>query len=153
MRFSALSERAPVVALKVLLATTLLLSVVSETRAAFIQPSSAVASSEFTAGFNGQAVNTINGSGLSAGFGPASTHAAYASGNHWATASGTIPTTQFITWGFTTAQTLDTIYIWNHQSTTPPANNTGYDVTLFDLTLFDGSNNVLLTLNDVAVCV
>ena len=151
MHFSALSEHVPVAAIKVLLATTVLFSVSSETRAAFIQPSSAVASSEFTNGFNGQAVNTINGSGLPSGFGPASAHAAYASGNHWSTATATAPTTQFITWGFTTAQTLDTIYIWNHQSTTPPANNTGYDVTLFDLTLFDGANNVVLSLNDVAL--
>lgn len=117
----------------------------------FIQPDTAVASSEFTASFDGRAVHTIDGSGLPAGFGPSDSHSAYASGNHWTTASGTTPTTQFITWGFATPQILDTIYIWNHQSNAPPANNTGYDVTLFDLTLFDVTNTVLLSLNDVAL--
>jgi hypothetical protein len=150
MRFSVAFGRTPIMA-SVVLATAFVLSASSPSQAVFIQPSSAVASSQFNAGFDAQAVNTINGSGLPSGFGPGSTHAAYASGNHWATDSGTTPTTQFITWGFTTAQTLDTIYIWNHQSTVPPANNPGYDVTLFDLTLFDASFNVLLTLNDVGL--
>ena len=116
-----------------------------------VQPDTAVASTEFTAGFDGRAVHTIDGSGLPAGFGPTDAHAAYAGGNHWTTASGTTPTTQFITWGFATPQILDTIYIWNHQSTVPPATNAGYDVTLFDLTLVDATNTVLLTLNDVAL--
>lgn len=117
----------------------------------FIQPDSAVASSEFTAGFDGRAVNTINGSGLPAGFGPADAHADYASGNHWTSNAGTTPTDQSITWGFAAAQTLDAIYIWNHRSNVPPAANTGYDVTVFTLTLFDGANNVLLTLSSVAL--
>lgn len=119
--------------------------------AAFIQPSSAVGSSEFTAGFNAAAVNTIDGSGLPAGFGPDTVHAAYASGNHWTTATGTTPLSQFITWGFSAPQTLEAMYVWNHRSTPPPATNSGYDVTLFDLTLFDASDNVLLVLNDQAL--
>lgn len=114
----------------------------------FIQPDTAVASSEFISGFDGRAVNTINGSGLPAGFGPADVHADYGSGNHWTTLSGN-PTEQFIIWGFAIPQFLDTIYIWNHLSTVPPANNSGYDVTLFDLTLFDSSDNVLLALTGI----
>jgi hypothetical protein len=128
----------------------LALSVVNQAEAGFIQPNAAVASTQFTAGFDGQAVNTINGSGLPPGFGPTNAHAPYASGNHWTTTGGP-PTAEFITWSFTTPQVLDTIYIWNHQSTSPPAANSGYDVTLFDLTLFDSLNTVLLTLNDVGL--
>ena len=120
---------------------------------AVIQPNSATPSSEFTSGFDGRAVHTIDASGLGPGFTPATPHDAYASGNHWTT-DGSGPTDEFITWGFTTPQTLDTIYIWNHQSTTPTANNTGYDVTLFDLTVFalvGGISVPWLTLNDVAL--
>lgn len=129
---------------------TLTLSVVNQVEAGLIQPNSAVASTEFTAGFDGRAVNTINGAGLPPGFGPTDAHAAYASGNHWTTTGGP-PTAAFITWSFTTPQVLDTIYLWNHQSTLPTAANSGYDVTLFDLTLFDSSNTVLLTWNDVGL--
>ena len=117
-----------------------------------LAPDTAVASSQFSAGFDGLAVNTINGSGLPLGFfGPGDAHAAYASGNHWTTTTAQPPTSQFITWGFTTPKSLDSIVIWNHQSTTPPAANPGYDVTLFDLTLFDSANAPLLTMNDVAL--
>jgi hypothetical protein len=116
-----------------------------------IQPTSAVASSESNAGFDARAIHTIDGTGLPVGFGPSDSHAAYASGNHWTTAAGTSPTTAFITWGFAAPEVLDTIYIWNHRSNAPPANNPGYDVTVFDLTLLDSSSNVLLVLNDVAL--
>lgn len=122
-----------------------------QARAGFIQPDTATASSEFSAGFDGLAVNTINGSGLPSVFGPSDAHASYVSGNHWTTNSGTTPTSQSIDWGFTTPLALDTIYIWNHQSTVPPANNPGYDVTLFDLTVFDATNGVLLALTDIAL--
>jgi hypothetical protein len=113
-----------------------------------VQPDTAVPSSEFTSGFDGSALHTIDGSGLPAGFGPADAHAAYVSGNHW-TIGVVPPETQSITWGFSSPQVLGAIYIWNHQSTEPPANNPGYDVTLFDLTLFDSLNAVLMTFNDI----
>ena len=117
-----------------------------------IQPDSVDAfSSEFTNGFDGRAINTINGSGLPVGFGVGDTHANYASGNHWTTNRGFNPLDASITWGFASAKSLDAIHIWNHLSTQPPAAAPGYDVTLFDLTLFDGMNNVLLSLNDVAI--
>lgn len=119
-------------------------------KAEFIQPDSATASTEFSGGFDGMAINTINGSGLPGSFTPSDSHGDYASGNHWVSTLGT-PTNQFIVWGFSTPQALNTIYIWNHRSTLPVADNAGYDVTLFDLTLFNDSNQVLLTLSDVAL--
>jgi hypothetical protein len=117
--------------------------------AATIQPTSVTASSEFIIGFDGAAVHTIDGSGLPIGFTPASTHDAYASGNHWTTNSGTVPSASFINWFFAAPQTLDRMYVWNHQSTTPTAANPGYDVTQFDLTLFDAGDNVLLAISNV----
>lgn len=142
----------PLSTLRFAIVVAFFVSGVQQAQAIFISPDTAVASSQFdSGGFSAIAANTINGSGLPVGFGSTNSHAAYVSGNHWTTASGTSPTTQFITWGFTTAQTLDTIYIWNHLSTDPPASNTGYDVTLFDLTLFDSLNNVLLSLDNVAL--
>ena len=118
-------------------------------RAILIQPDTATASSEFSSGY--LATNTINGSGLPSGFDISDTHANYAVGNHWTSATGTTPTDQFISWGFITPQTLDTIYIWNHLSSQPLAANTGYDVTLFDLTLLNSSGGTLLSLNDAAL--
>jgi hypothetical protein len=102
-----------------------------------VSPDTAVASSEFTAGFDGLAIHTIDGSGLPPNFTVSDAHAAYFSGNHW-TSTGGPPANEFITWGFTIPQTLDAIFIWNHQSSVPPAVNSGYDVTQYDLTVFDG---------------
>ncbi len=132
------------------LSLLLLLAINSSAHAEFIQPDSVTASTEFSGGFNGLAVNTINGSGLPANFSPTDTHATYGSGNHWTT-TGSAPTDQFITWGFSSPENLDTIYIWNHRSTEPTAANSGYDVTLFDLTLFNASSQVLLTLQNVSL--
>ena len=116
----------------------------------FIQPDTAVASSEFSSSF--QATYTIDGSGLSDPLlGSNAIHDPYSYDNHWTSARGTAPRDQLIDWGFNTPQNLDEIYIWNHQSTPGFANNPGYDVTLFDLTLFDAADNILLTLDDVAL--
>ena len=116
--------------------------------AAFIRPDTATASSEFSSNF--LAEYTIDGSRLPVGFDQNDLHGPYTFGNnHWTSASRTTPTDQFIEWGFDNPQTLGTIYIWNHQSTRPPANNTGYDVTLFDLTLFDDFDNVLYSSNNL----
>jgi len=114
----------------------------------FIQPNTAVASSEFSNNY--QATYTIDGSGLDP-LGPTGLHAAYSTGNHWTSEAGTGPTDQSIDWGFNSPQTLDAIHLWNHQSTVGPAVNDGYDVTRFDLTLFDAANNELLSLNDIAM--
>jgi hypothetical protein len=115
-----------------------------------IQPNTIVGvSTQFSAGFDGLAINTINGSGLPAAFTFSDPHALYTSGNHWTTTGGN-PLNEWIRWGFTTAQTLDKIYIWNHQSSSASA-NPNYDVTLFDLTFYDASNSVLLFLNDLTL--
>lgn len=118
-------------------------------QAAMITPDTATASSDFGTTLNFAAINTINGSGLTGPITPASVHANYASGNHWTT-DGTGPLDEWIEWGFNAPQTLGTIYIWNHRSNAIAA-NPGYEPVLFDLTLFDSSNNVLLFLNDVAL--
>ena len=115
-----------------------------------IQPDTAVASSEYSSSY--QATNTIDGSGLSDPLlGSNAIHDPYSYDNHWTSARGTAPRDQLIDWGFNTPQNLDQMYIWNHQSTVGPAANPGYDVTLFDLTLFDAADNILLTLDDVAL--
>lgn len=117
-----------------------LLALAMPARAAIIQPNTAVASSEFNGSY--LAINTINGSGLAGAVGTLPTHAAYATGNHWTTASGS-PLNAYITWGFSAPQTLDTIHLWNHQSNGGLANNPGYDVGNFDLTFFNASNVVI----------
>jgi hypothetical protein len=113
--------------------------------AAVIQPDTVTASSN--AGTDYQPINTINGSGLAGAVSSLPSHGAYSNsgtGNHW-TSDGSGPTNEWIQWGFTTPQGLDTIYIWNHQSTTPLAANANYDVTAFSLTFYNASNGVLGT--------
>lgn len=116
-----------------------LLALCVPAHAVIIQPNTAVASS--TAGGSYAAVNTINGSGLTGTVGTLPTHLPYdnSPANHW-TSDGSGPLNEFITWGFTVPQTLNTIYLWNHQSTTPLASNSGYDVGNFALTFYDSSN-------------
>ena len=133
------------------LSLLLLLAMGATARAEFIQPDTATASTEFTGIFDGRAIHTINGSGLPTNFTPADAHADYATANHWVTTGAGAPTNEFIIWGFSTPAALNTIYLWNHRSTLPTAANAGYDVVLFDLTLFNASNEVLLALNDVAL--
>ena len=142
LRFNAFSHT---------LAAGLLVAVASPLQAAFVQPDTASASSFHSAPY--VAENTINGSGLSGAADETSTHAPYSSasgGNHWTTAGGTA-TDADITWGFSSAQTLYGMYVWNHQSNGGLASNPNYDVTLFDLTVFDSGLNVLLSLNDVSL--
>lgn len=114
----------------------------------FIQPDTAIASSEFTESFDGRAIHTIDGSGFAVGFGADDLHAPYASGNHWTSANNTRPRDQWIEWGFHTPKTLDTLYLWNHQSTSGMTNNPDYDVTQFDLTFLDPSGTVLASFDD-----
>lgn len=127
--------------------TALMLAGAATVQAAVITPDTATASSEFSTQY--RALYTIDGSGIAGPVTPSSLHGNYAVNNHWTT-DGTAPLDEFINWGFNTPQTLGTIYIWNHRSNII-ANNPGYDVTLFDLTLFDSSNNILLFLDNVAL--
>jgi hypothetical protein len=98
-------------------------------------------SSEFNANY--VAENTLNGSGLPVGFLPSDSHADYAVQNHWTTVSSD-PTLAFIEWGFSVPTDLGTIYLWNHRSNVI-AQNSGYDVVQFDLTLYDAANDVIAT--------
>lgn len=121
-----------------------LLSLCTPAHAAIIQPNTAVASTFFSSDY--AATNTINGSGLTGPVGTLPTHAAYSNasgGNHWTTANSN-PLDAFITWGFSSPQTLDTIYLWNHQSNGIAA-NPNYDVGNFALTFLDSSSAVIGT--------
>jgi hypothetical protein len=125
-----------------------LLALCASAQATIIQPDTATASSFFSSDY--LPTNTINGSGLQ---GPVSTlpnHDAYSNagtGNHWTTDNGTNPLNAFITWGFTAPQTLDTIYLWNHQSNGGLAANPGYDVGNFALTFYDAALAIIGTYN------
>lgn len=119
--------------------------------AAILTPDTAVASSEFPSGNAAfAAVNTINGSGLT-DFGGSSGHADYSAnpGNHWTT-DGSPVIGSFITWGFSSAVSLSAMYVWNHRSNVI-AQNSGYDVTLFDLVLRDAGGTALTTLTNVSL--
>jgi hypothetical protein len=112
--------------------------------AVVIQPDTATASSSFSDLYFSPN-NTINGSGLLGAVGSLPAHAPYATtvnppgGNHWTTSGFYDPDEEWIQWGFSTPQTLNTIYIWNHQSN-PPAYHTGYDVGDFTLTFYNSFN-------------
>lgn len=110
-----------------------------------IIPDASTASSSFSSSYAAEL--TIDGSGLPASYTVNDVHADYGPGNHWTTAAGT-PQDAFINWTFSTAQELGGMYVWNHLSTSPPAANDGYEVTLFDLTLFDQSDQVIANFND-----
>ena len=110
--------------------------------AIIIQPDAVTASSQHSANY--APIHTIDGSGL---LGPVTSlpdHAAYTStSNHWTAQSGEL-LNAWIKWSFNTAQTLDTIYVWNHQSN-GPAGNDGYDVGAFTLTFFDALDSEIGT--------
>lgn len=132
------------------LAAGLMLAVPAQ--ATVINADTVSASSVFNSNY--LAENTINGSGLGGAdlnvVDPTTiAHDDYAEGNHWTT-SGSSPTDQWIRWAFDTDQTLGGIYVWNHRSNVISANS-GYEPTLFDLTLYDSSDAVLLNLNNVAL--
>jgi hypothetical protein len=113
-----------------------------------VQPNSALASSEFSSSY--AAENTINGSGMSTIFDETDTHQFYTAGNHWTTASSTLPEDAWILWGFNSGQSLDGMFVWNHLSNNI-ASNPGYEPVLADLTLLDSSDNVLLFMDDVSL--
>lgn len=115
--------------------------------AALISPDGATASSQHSGSYDPG--NTIDGSGLPANFTAADAHADYAANNHWTAASGDL-LNAWITWTFTTPQSLSAIVIWNHRSNNI-AGNPGYEPTLFDLTILDSGNNTLLSWDDVAL--
>ena len=128
-----------------------LLAVVSlaagSANAMLISPDGATASSRHSGSFDPRF--TIDGSGLPVNFTAADAHADYASNNHWTAANGDLLNAD-ITWTFNNPQSLSAIVIWNHRSNGFAA-NPGYDVTSFDLTVRDQSNNILLHWDDMAL--
>lgn len=125
--------------MKILVSSFALLVLFAVAKAAVVQPNTATASSSFSSPDYVPA-NTINGSGLQGAVGTLPNHDAYSnvgSGNHWTTSAAGDVLDNWIQWGFSSAQTLDTIYLWNHQSNGGLANNPGYDVGNFSLTFLD----------------
>ena len=114
-------------------------------QAAVISADTATASSEFSGGY--VAENTINGTGLSTAGDPTATHADYVFGNHWTTRANDVLGAS-ISWGFSGGASVGGIYIWNHLSNII-ASNPGYEPTLFDLDLLDGSDNVIASFDDI----
>ena len=111
-----------------------------------IRPDSATASSEWSSGYLIEYV--IDGSGLPDDFGPDDAHADYVSGNHWTTTDGDVEGA-WARFEFDQAVTLDTFWMWNHRSTSPPAYSTNYAVTRFDLEFFDGDDQSLQEVTDL----
>jgi len=113
--------------------------------AQLIRPDSATATSQFSSGY--LVANAINGSGLPANFTINDSHATYAFGNHWTTATGqTI--NQSATFSFTTDKTLGGFHMWQHRSN-GVASNPFYAVTRFDLVLRNAGGTVLANLTDL----
>ncbi|MGH7131017.1 MAG: GC-type dockerin domain-anchored protein [Phycisphaerales bacterium] len=110
--------------------------------AQLIRPDSATATSEFSGSY--VIANTINGSGLPAGFTLASTHATYAVNNHWTTvANHTLG--ESATFTFNAPQAIGVFHYWPHRSNGIAA-NPNYEATLYDLTFYDGPNGTGTTL-------
>jgi hypothetical protein len=132
--------------MKFLVPSFALLALCAGAQAAVVQPNTATASSFFSSDYVPE--NTINGSGLQGPVGTLPNHDAYSaagSGNHWTTSAAGNVLDNWIQWGFGSAQTLDTIHLWNHQSNGGLANNSGYDVGNFSLTFLDAGLNTLGT--------
>ncbi len=106
--------------------------------AQLFQPDSAVASSEFSGGYVIE--NTINGSGLVGGLSLDATHANYTSGNHWTTRRDAQNVNAVFS--FNEPQTIARMVLWNHRSNNI-ADDPGYAMRLFDMTLLDENDAVL----------
>jgi hypothetical protein len=118
----------------------------TQAEAVIFKPTGSAASSQFSGSYDPG--NTIDGSGLTGGgLDINEAHANYAVNNHWTTANGTNPLNQWIDWTFTIPVTMGAAYIWTHRSNII-ASNDGYEPTVFDLTLFDVDDNVLLVLDN-----
>ena len=110
------------------------------------QPDSATASSSWSDAFVIE--NAINGSGLPRNFGPDDTHGLYRSDTHWSTEDGDVAGA-WAWFEFDRDVTIDSFYMWNHRSTSPPAFSENYAITRFDLELFDADDRRLLELRDL----
>jgi hypothetical protein len=137
--------------MKFLTSTLIIGSTATLASAGLIAPDSAVAGSVFSSAYNAE--NTIDGSGLPLGFTPSNPHAVYTGsggGNHWTTLSGAISNgSAWIEWGFSSAQTLHGMYLWNHRSD-GVASNPHYAVKRFDLTFKDALDNTIGSMSNVS---
>lgn len=109
------------------------------------QPDGATATSEFSIYYD--IGNAIDGSGLPPDFGPSDAHADYVADNHWTTAANQVPGAA-ASFFFDTPQTIGAFYLWNHRSNVI-ASNPHYEVTRFDLELFDAASNSLRLLDNL----
>lgn len=116
----------------------------STSQAAMFNADSAVAGSQHSSSYD--ILNAIDGSGLPAIFDASTPHAVYAVNNHWTAASGSIlNNTAWAEFSFNSDVTMGTFYMWNHQSN-GVASNPDYDVTLFNLRLYDATDTEVFAL-------
>jgi hypothetical protein len=114
----------------------------------FFQPDSATASSEWSEAYSIE--HAIDGSGLPIELEPEiDQHRPYALDNHWTTEDGDVEGA-WAWFHFDDAVALDTLFLWNHRSTSPPAFSENYAITTFDLELLDRDNRRLLELRDLS---
>ena len=117
-------------------------------QAAMFNADSAVAGSEHSSSYD--ILNAIDGSGLPAIFDASTPHAVYSTNNHWTAASGSIlNNTAWAEFMFNSEVTMGTFYMWNHQSN-GVASNPDYDVTLFNLRLYDAADNEIFSMLNVS---
>ncbi len=134
---------------KYFIAASAVLCLGATSQAVLFQADSATQGSAFNGNYT--AAKTIDGSGLPVSFGPGDSHAAYnSSSNHWTTASGAIAAgTAWAEYSFNADVTMGTFYMWNHQSNGGHASNADYDVTLFNLKLYDSSNTLISAMTNL----
>ncbi|MDX2036165.1 MAG: PEP-CTERM sorting domain-containing protein [Isosphaeraceae bacterium] len=112
-----------------------------DARAGLVQPTSATAESEFSGSYD--IGNAIDGSGLPAGFTPASAHATYTTHNHWTTKAAAVNEGKAnASFFFADPVHLDAFHLWNHRSN-GIASNAFYEVTSFDLAFYDSGGMLL----------
>lgn len=118
----------------------------SQAAVVLFQPDSATATSEFNSLYD--IGNAIDGSGLPAGFAPTDAHANYSANNHWTTQANQVPGNAVATFFFDSPVTIGTFFMWNHRSNSI-SSNSNYEVTNFDLELFDNTGGSLFLLEDI----
>jgi hypothetical protein len=112
----------------------------------FFQPDSATASSEWSPAYSIE--HAIDGSGLPLELEPEHEHRPYGLSNHWTTEDGDVEGA-WAWFHFDEPVELDTLFLWNHQSTSPPAFSPNYAITRFDLELLDADNRRLLEVRNL----
>ncbi|MEO5959452.1 MAG: VPDSG-CTERM sorting domain-containing protein [Opitutaceae bacterium] len=114
----------------------ILLVLCASARATIIQPNTATASTTYQG--ENIASHTIDGSGLQGPVATLPTHSVSSTLTHWLSSNQGLVTDQYITWGFSSPQTLDTIYLWNAQAP-------HYEVGEFALTFYNAAAAIIGT--------